>query len=67
MKNRDVSLWILWILLGERVVLSTNSICTVALIEIKFSGLLALQNRVYYTQDVSFLNSFENVLTNEIV
>ena len=32
----------------------TNSICIV-------------QNRVYCTQDISFLNSFENVLTNEIV
>ena len=28
---------------------------------------LAFQNRVYYTQDVSFLNNFENMLTNEIV
>ena len=28
---------------------------------------LAFQNRVYYTQEVSFLNSFENMLTNEIV
>ena len=27
---------------------------------------LAFQNRVYYAWDVSFLNSFENVLTNEI-
>ena len=28
---------------------------------------LAFQNGVYYTRDVSFLNSFENVLTNEII
>ena len=28
---------------------------------------LAFQNRVYYTQDESFLNNFENMLTNEIV
>ena len=28
---------------------------------------LAFQNQVYYTQDVSFLNSFENMLINEIV
>ena len=28
---------------------------------------LAFQNQVYYTQDVSFLNNFENMLTNEIV
>ena len=28
---------------------------------------LAFQNRAYYTWNVKFLNSFENVLTNEIV
>lgn len=28
---------------------------------------IALQNRVSYTQDVSFLNDFENVLTNKNV
>ena len=32
------------------------------------SGLdLAFQNQVYCTRDVSFLNNFENVLTNKIV
>ena len=37
-------------------------------VEIEFNGLdLAIQNQVYRTQDVSFLNSFENVLTNKIV
>ena len=30
-------------------------------------SILALQNRVFCTRDVSFLNSFENVLTNKIV
>ena len=30
-------------------------------------SILALQNRVYCTRDVSFLNSFENVLINKIV
>ena len=36
-------------------------------VEIKFIILdLAYQNRVYCTRDVSFLNSFENMLTNEI-
>ena len=36
--------------------------------EVEFSILdLAQQNRVFYTRDVSLLNSFENVLTNEIV
>ena len=34
----------------------------------EFNGLdLAFQNRVYCTRDVSFLNSFENVLTNKII
>ena len=28
---------------------------------------LAFQNQVYYIQDVSFLNSFENILINKIV
>ena len=28
---------------------------------------LVFQNRVYHTRDVSFLNSFENVQTNEII
>ena len=37
-------------------------------VEIEFNGLnLAYQNRVYITRDVSFLNSFKNALTNEIV
>ena len=37
-------------------------------VEIEFFVLnLAYQNQVYYTRDVSFLNSFENMLTNEIV
>ena len=37
-------------------------------VEIEFNGLnLAYQNRVYRTRDVSFLNSFKNALTNEIV
>ena len=37
-------------------------------VEIEFNGLdLAYQNRAYRTQDVSFLNSFKNALTNEIV
>ena len=37
-------------------------------IEIEFNGLnLAIQNQVYRTQDISFLNSFENVLTNKII
>ena len=36
--------------------------------ELEFSILdLAQQNRVSYTRDVSLINSFENVLTNEIV
>ena len=36
--------------------------------ELKFFILnLAQQNRVPYTRDVILLNSFENVLTNEIV
>ena len=40
----------------------------VALKEIKFFTLdLAQQNRLPYARDVSLLNCFENVLTNEIV
>ena len=47
---------------------STNSICIATPMEIEFNGLdLSLQNRVSCTQVVSFLNSFENVLTNKIV
>ena len=47
---------------------STNSICITAHTKIEFCGLdLSLQNQVSCIQDVSFLNSFENMLTNKIV
>ena len=47
---------------------STNSTCIATPMEIEFNGLdLSLQNRVSCTQVVSFLNSFENVLTNKTV
>ena len=45
-----------------------NSITLEFHVEIVFIILdLAHQNQVYCTQDVSFLNSFENMLANEIV
>ena len=28
---------------------------------------LSYQNQVYYTRDINFLNSFENMLANKIV
>ena len=39
-----------------------------SMIENESNGLsFTFQNRVYYIRDISFLNSFENVLTNKIV
>ena len=36
-------------------------------IELEFDALKLSQNRVYYTQHINFLNSFENMRTNETV
>ena len=78
-----VSLSLLCLIVGEEVVFCwvSNKIESVRLDfnlkEIDFYGLyfndefngldLAFQNRVYCTRDVSFLNSFENMLTNKII